>query len=162
MFPPNHTSQVSAQPLTPKEYLRAAYMPISAEKEFWDMEAEDTDKILSVHNFLVNSGLPQEQKIEMYNKFLCRSLFELICICTHFKEFDKAQKYLYLALTKSLLRSDKNICSKCQSQKCLSVCPKKNISSFQTQDGEYVIKINRQTCEYCFRCMKHCPVVNEK
>jgi ferredoxin len=161
-FPLEHKQQVSPKPLTPKEYLRAAYMPISAEKEFWDMEAEYTDSILNSHNFLATSGLANEQKFELYRNFLRKTLFELITVCTLFKEFSKAQKYLYLALAKSLFYGEKNHCSKCQKHECLSVCPSNSISSYQTDNGEIAVKIDRKTCEYCFNCMKVCNVVKQR
>ncbi|MCL1945681.1 MAG: hypothetical protein FWF51_02375 [Chitinivibrionia bacterium] len=161
-FPLEHQAQISPKVLTPKEYLRAAYMPISAEKEFWDMETEYTDSILDAHNFLATSGLPQEQKLELYRNFLCKVLYELITVCTLFKEFGKAQKYLYLSLAKSLLRGENNICSKCQKRECLSVCPTNSISSQKAENGEIVIKIDRKTCEYCFNCVKTCNVVKQR
>ena len=76
--------------------------------------------------------------------------------------YPKAQKYLYLALNKSLLQGKNNFCAKCQKQECLSACSTKSISPYKTENDEFAVKINRQNCEFCWNCMKNCPAVNPK
>jgi Fe-S-cluster-containing dehydrogenase component len=96
----------------------------------------------------------------MYLSFLGDSLFELINNAVDLKEFAKAQKYFYLALADGVLKGEKSPCSNCTSQKCLSVCPAKSIFLQRSKDGEATVKINENTCEYCFTCMRNCPCVN--
>ena len=158
-FPLKHPP-VCARPLTPREYLRASYMPISVEKEFWDMEAEYSDKMLNTRNFLASSGLPMEQRAELFRAFMSKTVPELITVCLLFKEYAKAQKYFYLALTKSLLKGESNFCAKCVNRSCLSVCPTKSITLRNAADGEAIININKQNCEFCRNCMKACRIVN--
>jgi ferredoxin-like protein FixX len=162
LFPASHPKNVLPQPLTTKQCLRAAYMPVFKEKEFWDMETRISNEILDVHNFLVKRALNPEQFSKMFDPFLSEKLFNLINICVSFREFDKAQKYLYLALTRSLLRGENNVCSKCEKRECLPVCPSNCISLFQTQEKEVVVNIDRKACRYCFNCMKICRVVKQR
>ena len=159
-FPLRHPKDVKALPLTPKEYLRASYMQVSSEKEFWDMEAEYASKILCAHNFLIESSLSQRQKIELYKEFMAETLPEIIGVCVLSQETARARKYLYLALTKSFLRGEGNICARCVKRKCLSVCPTKSITQNIAQNGEISININRKNCEYCHNCTKACGYVN--
>ncbi|MCL1945683.1 MAG: hypothetical protein FWF51_00825 [Chitinivibrionia bacterium] len=162
LFPALHPSQILPQILSTKECLRAAYMSIFKEKEFWDMETRISNEILDVHNFLVKSSLSSEQFSKMFEPFISEKLHTLINISAHFKEFGKAQKYLYLSLTRSLLRGEYNICSKCEKRECLSVCPSNCISLFQTQEKEIVVNIDRKICQYCFNCVKSCGAIKQK
>ena len=158
-FPAEHKAQILSRPLTGKEYMRAAFMPIEREKDFWDIETSITDKILSVSNFLRMSDFSEEQKTENFRRFLSENLTVLMNISLRFNEYPKAQKYLFLALAKSVFRGEGNFCAKCDFRKCLSACPTESIKLSQMQDGELVVGINRKTCEYCWNCVKSCPVV---
>ncbi|MCL1945682.1 MAG: hypothetical protein FWF51_00820 [Chitinivibrionia bacterium] len=160
VFPLSHPPQILPQTLTPKDYIRAAFVPNFAAKEFWEIETCVTDRILTVHNFLARSFLPNEQKLELYRQFLGDNLFELINNSLLFKEYAKAQKYFYLSLTESVLKGEKNICLKCRDRKCLSACPSNCIFPSQNSDKEFIVKINENTCESCRKCMRACPVVN--
>jgi len=161
LFPIEHKSQISANPLTAKEYIRAAFMPILRDKEFWDVEEMLANKIVEIHNFLAKSDISNEQKYNMKRQFSSKILEELLKTSLHFKEYPKAQKYLYLALTKSLFQGedDKDICAKCR--KCIAICPTKSFNLFK-ENGKIVIGIDRKTCEYCWNCMKNCSFVNPK
>ena len=160
LFPLSHPPQISPSPLTPKDYIRAAFTPNFTAKEFWEIEACVTDRILTVHNFLVRSNLSSEQKLDMYMQFLGDNLFELINNSLFLKEYAKAQKYFYLALTEPAMNNEKNPCRKCKKRECISVCPTNSVSSRRGGGEEFIVKINEKTCEYCRKCMKVCPAVN--
>jgi len=162
-FPLKHPSEVSPQPLTPKEFLRFSYtLPIFGEKEFWDMEMTKIVNIFSVHRFLVDVGLPQEERVKLLRLHLYDKLPELISVSIHYKKFHEAQKYLYLALARSFLKNENNVCSKCNTKNCLSICRTGSIFSTQAENGEVFINIDRNTCDFCFNCMKVCPLVKER
>jgi len=108
-FPIKHPQVVAAQPLSAKEYVRAAFVPNISTREFWQIEATITDRILTVHNFLVRSKLPKEQKIEMYEEFLGDSLRELINYAVNSGEHAKAQKYISLAEADGVLKGEENL-----------------------------------------------------
>jgi len=108
-FPIKHPQVVAAQALSAKEYIRAAFVPNISTREFWEIEATITDRILTVHNFLVRSKLPKEQKIEMYEEFLGDSLRELINYAVNSGEHAKAQKYISLAEADGVLKGEKNL-----------------------------------------------------
>jgi formate hydrogenlyase subunit 6/NADH:ubiquinone oxidoreductase subunit I len=102
--------------------------------------------------------MPLAEKNEIMRMVESDSLHELFEASRQFGEYQKTQKYLYLALTKSLFQGERDICSGCR--KCLTVCPTKSFNLFKEKNGELVIGINRKTCEYCWACMKSCPIVS--
>ena len=160
LFPLEHPKEIAARPLSAKEYIRASFVPNFSAKEFWQTEATVTDRILTVHNFLVRSNLEKEQKSLMYLSFLGDSLFELINNAVACAEFSKAQKYFHSALSDGALKAQNSPCSKCEKKKCLLVCPTKSISLKRSKDGEESVAIDEKNCDACFACMRNCPAVN--
>jgi len=162
-FPIKHPDSVESKPLLPKDYARLSYTILFRNKEYWDLEITATNDILTIGNFLNKSGLPPEQRNELLRPYLAEKLFELLNISVFFKKYHDAQKYFYLALVRSLFRGEQNFCSKCTTRDCLFVCPTASVSPYQKEGkGEIVININRQTCLFCFTCMKSCRVVRER
>ena len=161
-FPIQHPAQILSNPLSPNEFIRALYMPIPSEKEFWDLELANMNEIFSVYSFLGKSGLSNEEGNKLFTPFISSKLSELISISVRHKKFYEAQKYLYLAHARSLLYGERNFCSKCEKRQCLSACPTKSISTVKISSGEVIMKINRGTCEHCFSCMKTCHVVGQR
>jgi len=164
LFPIEHKSQVLPQALTAREFRRASFFPVLDGMDFWEMEFAITEKIYIINDFLDKTkvAISQEQKNEMYRPVVIDGISQLIYISLLFKEYPKAQKYLYLALLKSILQGEKNFCAKCRRRDCLLACATKSIFPYKTQNGESVIGINGKTCEVCWNCMKSCPVVNPK
>jgi NAD-dependent dihydropyrimidine dehydrogenase PreA subunit len=161
LFPIIHPSQVSARPLTAREY---ASIGIPRQqifmKELIDVEEKIISDFLNIGNFLRQIGLYNNPQIkEIYNNKEMSNLYELIANAVYFKGYYKAQKYLWLSLSKSMLKGEKNFCQNCQKRECLSFCPTKSIS-LQTQENEFFVKIDKSTCKFCWKCMKNCPVVN--
>ena len=155
LFPLQHPEKIAPRALTAEEYVRSA-VPKSFQKEFEDIETDILSKQIAVKNFLASNGLLRDEKtFEKYNGFEKNNLLELIDFARTYEEFYKAQKYTFLALTK-LAPGDVDFCVSCTKRECLLACPTKSISL----SDRNAVKINPETCEYCWNCVKHCPFVN--
>ncbi|MCL2844079.1 MAG: 4Fe-4S dicluster domain-containing protein [Chitinivibrionia bacterium] len=162
LFPLRHPENLSSRPLTAREYVRTA-KPKDFQEEFEDLEIYALNDFFAVQNFLKQNALFNEPKIaEKFKDFEKDRLCLLIKQACCFNDYHKAQKYLYLALTKLALVDEKNFCSKCQSRDCLSVCPTKSISLVRLINREKAVKIDPKTCANCWNCVKHCPFVRER
>ncbi|MCL2844076.1 MAG: hypothetical protein FWE23_01285 [Chitinivibrionia bacterium] len=160
-FPLEHPKTVAARPLTAREFRRASFFPILDGMDFWEMEMNITEEIRIINDFLDKTTcVSLEQKNEMYKPVVVNGIYRLLLTCLLFKEYAKAQKYFYLALSKGVLEGEKNFCAKCVGRKCLSACPAKSIFPYQTKESGFTVAINRKTCQYCWKCMKACPIVN--
>jgi len=156
LFPIEHPMQVSARRLTGEEYINT----VKSMRDFQDFEKTSLLNFLSMSNFLKRFNFISESQLsEICQSAEADNLVKIILNAISFKKHYKAQKYFYLALSKGLLKGDKNPCSNCNNRKCLSVCPSKSISSHQEENGEIAVKIDRKTCQYCWNCMKSCPFV---
>ena len=159
-FPVEHPQEISARPLTVKEYLQAVYTVILPEKELWEKEFNITHSMAVINGVLKGSKLDDEKKKEICEPAFSNSLDSILKHCLSGGNYGKAQKYLHLALSKSLFDGKKNFCSKCLYRECLSGCPTKSIVESKAKDEEFIVKINRETCEYCWKCMRLCRAVN--
>ncbi|MCL2844078.1 MAG: 4Fe-4S dicluster domain-containing protein [Chitinivibrionia bacterium] len=160
LFPLQHPQSLASRVLTAEEYVRSA-IPKCFEEKYEDLEVATLNKQIAVYNFLGPNGFLGDPKIvEKYEDLEKNNLFELIDWACRYKEYYKAQKYLYLALTKSAFVGKKNFCAKCTTKGCLAVCPTKSISLIKAQDGQNAVVIDSKTCIYCFNCVKKCWIVN--
>ncbi|MCL1947028.1 MAG: hypothetical protein FWF51_07775 [Chitinivibrionia bacterium] len=161
LFPIIHPQEVSSKPLTAREYASIG-IPRQRNfmKEFRDVEDKVLNDFLIIGNFLKRIGIYDDPQINnIITSKEADVLFDIITNAVYFKGYYKAQKYLWLSLSKSMLKGEKNFCQNCQKRECLSFCPTKSIS-LQTQENEFFVKIDKSTCKFCWKCMKNCPIVN--
>ena len=161
-FPLEHPKEVSARPLTAREFRRASFFPVLDGMDFWEMEMNITEEMRIINDFLDKSAasLSREQKNEIYRPVAAAAIHRLFLTCLLYKEYAKAQKYLHSALSKDVFTGEKNFCAGCAEKKCMLVCPTKSVFAHKLQNGELLIAINRETCFYCWKCMKSCPAAN--
>ena len=158
-FPMEHPTEVLPRPLSAREFRRASFFPLQDGMDFWEMEMTITENIKNISAFLAETKveISDEQKSEMYRPVVMDGITQLIYLSLLFKEYCKAQKYLYLALSKNLFQEEKNFCVKCQRRDCAAACPSKSVFTYKSQ-----IVINKETCQFCWNCMKACPIVNPR
>jgi len=160
-FPLEHPKDILPRPLTAREFRRASFFPVLDGMDFWEMEMNITEEFRIINEFLNKTdAISIETKNEMYRPVIINGIYRLLLTCLLFKEYAKAQKYLYLAISKGILEGEKNFCAECAGRKCLSACAAKSIFPYQTKEKKFTVAINRQTCQYCWKCMRACPIVN--
>ena len=158
LFPVEHPQQILPRPITDEEFAEDF---IRYTESFSKKEKLYAGNILAINNLLAKLDfMPLEEKHRIMRIAESDNLYELLQFALKFGNYQKAQKYLYLALTKSLFAgSERDACDKCR--KCLSVCPSKSFNLFKEKEHT-AVGINKKTCEFCWKCMKNCPFVNPK
>jgi NAD-dependent dihydropyrimidine dehydrogenase PreA subunit len=158
LFPLEHPSSILPRPMTDEDFAEDFGR---FTENFPKKERLYAGNILAINNlFAKPTSIPLEEKHKIMRMIESENIYDVFRAAQTFKEYQKAQKYLFLALTKSLFAgSERDICDKCR--KCLTVCPNKSFNLFK-ENEKLVCGINKKTCEYCFKCMKSCPFVNPK
>jgi len=158
-FPTVSPKKISARPLSAKEYLQAAASAFG-EEEIWEKELLYTKTAALLRTALNSSEIEEAQKNKILKAAFGRNVRGLIEECVKNACFPKAQKYLHLALSKGGFCAEKNFCANCGHRDCLLRCPTESIKSSKNESGEFTVNIDRNSCIYCWKCMRACRLVN--